>query len=156
MPEDWSSWLSDAFDQGQLAALRDVRVELGPTKSSSLGELMYAWKLHIDKLIGDTLRFSGDRSLWGAHDYVAALVIRDSIETGLGLLGADHRKLMGTSLTDTDSMFKEYTEEDRDGCTGRILGEEVTDRPWWWGRIPRQGPVRREIETHYGHRADPR
>ncbi|MGB3438435.1 MAG: hypothetical protein WBA97_06735 [Actinophytocola sp.] len=147
--------MSDVLDCGQLAALSEARVDLSMTRTSSLGELIYAWKLHITKLVGDMLRSSEDRTLWGAHDYVAALVLRDSIEAGMDLLGVEDRKIARVLLNDIDSLFKGYTEEDHDGCTSRIIGKESVGLSWWWGRIPRQGPVRREIEVQYRHYAGP-
>jgi hypothetical protein len=150
LAEDWREWLHEYLDRGQLAILDNVGVELDPAKSTALGEMIYAWKIHVTKLIADLSARSDDRSLWGAHDYVAALVIRDAVESGLARLDPSTRGAVLRPLLEIDSIFTDYTEHDGDGCAGRIIDKETTGRSWWWQRIPRRGPVRDEIEMYYG------
>ncbi|MFD6987168.1 hypothetical protein ACFWAX_41990, partial [Streptomyces sp. NPDC059956] len=93
---------------------------------------------------------SSDRSVWGAHDLIAALTLRDLIQDGMGALDVELRSRFGSLLSEIDENFISFTEQD-----DQLRIEKVDDRPdgergWWWKRIPVTGPAREEVIQYSG------
>ena len=110
-----------------------------------------AWWEHVSKLEGDLTAPTDDRSICGAHDFVATLVVRDLAADGLPRIAPDLRAPAELALHEVDQRFLSYTEPDDDGCTERIDGRVDPHRGWWWRRIPKSGPIHEEIRQYYGH-----
>jgi hypothetical protein len=87
-----------------------------------------------------------DRSVWGAHDLIAADSLRDFIARGLELVSEKESSNFIAALGEVDSRFLSYTEVDELGALLRLAGDEPKARGWWWVRIPRSGPIRRELD----------
>jgi hypothetical protein len=82
---------------------------------------------------------------------LAALIIRDKLAEGLSRIDLELGQAVALAVAEADLIFEGYTEPDTDGCAYRIDGRSREPDAWWWKRIPKMGPVRDEIERHYGH-----
>lgn len=119
-------------------------VPLNEEISYTLGELIDGWRVHVHRLVAE-IDFSADRGTWGAHDYIAALHIRDAAERGITALPDEIRTEPMNQLLAIDSNFAEHTEPDDIGQLGTFMSPESINDGWWWRRLPPAGPVRREI-----------
>lgn len=143
-------WLRQWVDEGDGARLNAVTVALSPSRSIGLADAVVAWREHVTKIERDLDATPDDRSVWGAHDLVAALVIRDVVAEGTATLDAALLARIEPAVADVDAAFRRITEPDDDGRVAKADGRDVPGRGWWWGRIPRRGPVREELQAYYG------
>ncbi|MFV2013691.1 MULTISPECIES: hypothetical protein [unclassified Micromonospora] len=153
MGEDTAKWLRERLSEADIAQLNETVVSASPGRDIGLVDLVGAWREHLSKLEADLLAPSDDRSIWGAHDYVAALVIRDLIAQGVALLSLDLRPRIEPAVAELDQRFIKFTEPDLEGYAERIDGRVKPDREGWWYRIPKSGPVREEMLLYYGRSA---
>ncbi|WP_157756682.1 hypothetical protein [Plantactinospora sp. KBS50] len=153
MGEDAAKWLREHLSEADIARLNETVVSASPGRDIGLADLVGAWREHLSKLESDLLAPSDDRSIWGAHDYVAALVIRDLVAQGLALLSFDMRPRTERAVAELDQWFMNFTEPDPEGYAERIDGRVKPDREGWWYRIPKSGPVRDEMVLCYGRSA---
>jgi hypothetical protein len=144
-------WLRQWVDEGDGPRLDAVTVALSPSRSIGLADAVVAWREHVAKIDRDLTASADDRSVWGAHDFVAALVMRDVVAEGTAMVDPDLRTRIEPAIADVDAGFRRITEPDDDGCLAKVDGRDVPGRGWWWGRIPQRGPVREELQTYYGH-----
>jgi hypothetical protein len=87
-----------------------------------------------------------DRSVWGAHDLIAADSLRDFIARGLESIPEGESRNFLIALDEADSRFLSYTEVDELGALPRLDNDESKVRGWWWTRIPCSGPIRRDLD----------
>lgn len=123
----------------------------GGTSRSSRGsfrELATAWTQHVQRLVSEQDKDIAESSVWGIHDYIAALYIRDRVsvarESGQEIIS--EKDMSQLDLVDRD--FTVYTELDHGSLLTKIEPVEPDDSAWWWRRIPRKGPVRQELATY--------
>lgn len=109
----------------------------------SLGELADGWSAHVRRIIDEFDARQEDRTTWGAHDYVAALHLRDAIERGLQMLDESSRAAALDQVAATDQEFSDQTEDDQGTLLSAFLGS--SGDAWWWQRIPVRGPIRSEV-----------
>lgn len=120
----------------------EVQVYFGPGPQSLL-DLIDAWAGRVLKLLADTAPDvdAGGGATWTIHDLVGALYLRDAIERGLQDL---LRRTAGTAVMATvmaiDELFNTFTLDDVHGVI-HLVDAEAPDSPWWWGRVPMNGPV---------------
>ncbi|MFV2111357.1 hypothetical protein ACFHW0_03320 [Micromonospora sp. LOL_025] len=153
MGKDAAKWLRERLSAADIVRLNETVVFASPDRGIGLVDLVEAWREHLSKLEADLLAPSDDRSIWGAHDYVAALVIRDLIAQGVARLGRDRRPRIEPALAALDQRFMNFTEPDMEGYAERVDGRVEPKREWWWSRIPKSGPVREEMLLYYGRSA---
>lgn len=153
MGDDAATWLRVRLGEADVTRINGVVVPASPDRSLGLADLVGAWREHLLKFESDLLVAADDRSTWGAHDYVAALVIRDLIAQGVALVSLDLRSRIERAVAELDQRFTNFSEPDPEGYTERIDGRSKPDRGWWWHRIPKNGPVREEILAYYGRSA---
>jgi hypothetical protein len=128
----------------RLTDLVDVTSEFGGGGSAL--ELVDAWaahvlRLHREHLIPD----SPGRDLWGIFDYVAALIIRDALETCLEPSAGPPPP----SVEVADELFRTMTSADVRGhlrAQAATLGSKVFGDGWWWQRFPDSGEPPRELD----------
>ncbi|WP_134765113.1 hypothetical protein [Nocardioides sp. 1609] len=125
-----------------------VSVALNPYVSLSMGELLDGWRSHVRRLSVELDAETSDRATWGAHDYAAALHIREAFERGLALLQAQDRADAKREVADSDQYLQTRTEPDVGGLLNELLSAEATSDSWWWHRVPKRGPVRDELESY--------
>ncbi|WP_190816524.1 hypothetical protein [Saccharopolyspora pogona] len=143
-----SNFTADDIDQ-----LSATMVDVAPSRSVALAELIEAWRRHVDKIDSDRARSADDRSVWVAHDLVAALSLRDFVQKGRDLLDSVLRDKVDRHLDQVDSRFLDITEEDARNLVGVVAERDVTTKGWWWHRIPDSGPMREDIK-HYAAAAE--
>lgn len=124
---------------------------MSPSRSIGVADAAHAWWKHVSKFEADLTASPDDRSIWGAHDFVAALVIRDAVDEGISRLESDLVRIIKPAISDADQRFLDFTEVDADGSIEKIEGRSAQGRGWWWARIPKRGPIRDEIQRYYGH-----
>ncbi|WP_405055943.1 hypothetical protein OG474_24740 [Kribbella sp. NBC_01505] len=130
--------------------LRAVTVEVAEGRSLDLVELLKAWMVHVAKIESDMSLPSSDRSVWGAHDFIAALYLRDFLGVGLSDLDEDLRARIESAVVEVDHRFSSYTEPDSSRVLQRVDRRKQPDPGWWWRRIPRSGPARDELMLYGG------
>lgn len=149
-------WLAEQLAGDDIRQLNEVTVAISPSRTLGLADAVRAWWEHVSKLEHDVLLPRDDPSIWGAHDFIAALVIRDVVAAGIARLSMDLKNKLQPAVASTDQRFLDYTEADSDGCIEKIDGRPNSHRGWWWQRAPKTGPIQDEIRLNYGHRAQAR
>lgn len=147
---DALEWFDTKFSEREKLQLGESVVEVSGDESSSAGELILSWYAHIAKLVADVSRSPEERFVWGVHDFVAALYARNAAQRAMSSLETDIRGHAEEVVFEIDDMFREFTEPDIMGCIERVEGASDPSRRWWWRRMPKEGPVRAELEEHYG------
>jgi len=79
---------------------------------------------------------------WGAHDLIGALHARDRIQRAIRAAGANSEAVATVAVA--DELFRMFTVVDEDGLLSEA-GMPTPSEPWYWRRIPRNGPVPREL-----------
>lgn len=125
--------------------LSEVIVALPYDRTTTLAELVDGWAKHVERLRAEQDRSFDDPDVWGAHDYIAALYLRDFIIAGLDQSPADVRSSALGLVRSADEAFRSFTEPDLRGVVSRFSGEPHPDEIWWWKRLPISGPVREEL-----------
>jgi hypothetical protein len=82
--------------------------------------------------------------VWGAHDWIAALYIRDRVQHAVDSRPA-HDDVPATVQV-TDELFRSFTTPDERHLLQR-LADDSPREPWWWGRIPKSGPVASDLSA---------
>ncbi|MFE2698485.1 hypothetical protein ACFXKI_54825 [Streptomyces mirabilis] len=144
------SWISERLSIDDLDELERVTVQISSQRNITLTHLLASWKAHVEKLESDLSLPSSDRSVWGAHDLIAALIIRDSIQDGIGALDVTLRSRFGSLLSEIDKRFISFTEPDALLLIEKVDARPKSEREWWWKRIPAAGPTREELILYSG------
>ena len=143
-----------SLSQDDLVALESIVVPWSASRGRSLAQLLGLWLRHVDRFEADA---ELDPSEWNrpnvltAYDYVAALVLRDALESGLGLSADTAARVPGlVCLATIDARFRQMTRDDNPGLG--LLGSLVAPLAnasigdgWWWSRVPAGGPVLAEL-----------
>ncbi len=146
-PQEWLDGLVGASEK---AELRQARVQVSDSRELDLYTLIAGWYQHVRKMRADLPLPDEDRSVWGVHDLLAALSLRDFVERGTGQLEAGLAETAGRATGIADEEFLAYTEKD-DSRIMEIVDDSITvGSEWWWERVPVSGPIRREIDAIRG------
>ncbi len=151
MSVSWADWSGQWLGSTDAEALDRSQVLLAPGHALGVAAVLRAWWEHVSKLMADLSVPSSDRGVWGAHDYLAALIMRGRLAEGISQMDPEVARSVAPAVAEIDRDFEGYCELDADGCVARIDGRSHSDQAWWWERIPKAGPVRDEIEQYYGH-----
>lgn len=139
-------WLGRHLGVAEAAHLERTAVSVAPTRSLDLVTLLLGWYEHVARMERELELPDSDRSVWGAHDLIAADSLRDFIAHGLELVPEGESRNFLIALNEADSRFLSFTEDDKRGIVLRLNGDESQTRGWWWTRIPCSGPVRRDLD----------
>jgi hypothetical protein len=140
------SYMTDSLGPDEIAQLESVTVLVAPDKRSDLRTLVGAWERHVDKIERDLDLPDSDRSVWGVHDLVAALSLRGFVQQGVDALANGLLEPARAALAAIDERFKSFTLEDPEGSIRMVDGRPALPEQWWWHRIPKRGPARRELD----------
>jgi hypothetical protein len=143
-------WLTERLSPEDISCLRTVDVCASEQHGFDLVNLLRGWKRHVDKIEHDLPLPSSDRSVWGAHDLVAAVSLRSFLQEGLDELEPELRRRVERVMGEVDERFQSYTEVDEFGLLEQIDGRSNPSRGWWWRRIPKTGPAREELNLYGG------
>ncbi|GIH01964.1 hypothetical protein Rhe02_00310 [Rhizocola hellebori] len=145
--EGYPFGLSDDLTEADTATMEATPVDLGHGRSRSVADLVVSWAGHVNRLHAEQyLRPGEDNEAWTAHDYVAALIIRDFVERALRLLPRTAEDHAFTAVTKHDELLRSFTEPDATGVLQRFAPDEW-NAGWWWQRLPQSGPVRQELDA---------
>lgn len=128
--------------------LASVLVPIGEREISGL-DLVDSWAYEVLRLYRESFG-SETRESWIPDDFVAALYTRDRLETVLRGLG-DEREL--PSVLAVDELFRSFTVADPARVLNEWDSDELPSEPWWWQRIPKQGPIAKELSKFAAGRA---
>jgi hypothetical protein len=147
---DSEIWLAENFLVKDVRYLRDVVVDVTVDNGIDLADLICAWKGHVEKIERDIPLPGSDRTVWGAHDLVAAVNLRSFLQEGLEELDPEIRQRVEHVVDQVDQRFISYTEIDEFGLLEKLDDRSNSNRGWWWRRIPKTGPVREDIDLFGG------
>ena len=153
--DDNFEWLTPLLAAADISSLDQIAVSVAPEKDLGLITLLAGWREHVARIEGEVVLPDTDEALWGVWDYAAALTLRSFIARGLKL--AEMTSVVGyrRALDMIDDRFRRITEEDVSGFMRRVDRAEASNADryeppsvdeWWWDRVLRIGPIRREIE----------
>jgi hypothetical protein len=124
--------------------VRQHLVQLPYGRTKTLGELIDGWSQHVERFYRElSVTPSAEMDVWGVHDYIGALHIRDLIAEGIAQLSSDNAAIADRLTDVADQVFRSFTRSDSDGFILDIAGVERADS-WWWYLIPKSGPVLEE------------
>lgn len=152
MINDSNEWLAENFSAEDVDRLRNIAVDVAVERSIDLADLLCGWAGHVEKIERDMPLPSSDRSVWGAHDLIAAYAIREFLQSGLGELDGDFRARVELVVSASDEKLRSFTEPDLNSCIEKMTGRVDANRGWWWRKIPIGGPVREEAMEFCGLR----
>lgn len=132
-----------------MATFDYMQIQLRPGLTRTLEELLEGWERHVLRLSSEMSERMTETT-WGAHDYFAALHLRDVIEDGRFQLDHHADEELSLRLGLSEETFLAFTEVDHNDSVVRFGEQSVAphDR-WWWRRIPRAGLVRSELDAWY-------
>ncbi|MFJ6213883.1 hypothetical protein ACIQGZ_11210 [Streptomyces sp. NPDC092296] len=139
-------WLGRHLGVAEADQLDGTVVSVAPARSLGLVTLLIGWYEHVTRMEREIELPDSDRSVWGAHDLIAADILRDFLARGLESLSGGESRNFLNALNEADSRFLSYTEVDELGVLLRLDDDGPEVRGWWWTRIPRSGPIRRDLD----------
>ncbi|MEU6402207.1 hypothetical protein [Streptomyces sp. NPDC046985] len=139
-------WLNRHLGVAEADQLDRTVVSVAPGRSLGLVALLLGWYEHVTRMEKELDLPDSDRSVWGAHDLIAADSLRDFIARGLESIPEGGSRNYLVALDEADSRFLSYAEFDELGALLRLDGGESKVRGWWWTRIPCSGPIRRDLD----------
>lgn len=134
-----------------MGTLDEIYVNISNETSLSLRQLLDGWSNHVGRIASE-MRRPVSRETWGAHDYFAALHLRDFIALGRSELGSADAAEVDYHLLSADMKLRDITEDDTEALVLRFaaLSEAEGREEWWWHRIPVAGLVRLELNDWRG------
>ncbi|MEU0254732.1 hypothetical protein ABZ299_19965 [Streptomyces sp. NPDC006184] len=126
--------------------LEGVSVRVAPERALGLVELLESWRNQVLRIEAEVGLPDSDRTVWGVYDLIAALALRSFVFRGMKNIDLNFLEGFRLALDDADSRFMQFTEIDESGIVRRLDGGERSNGEWWWDRVPRVGPIRRDIE----------
>jgi hypothetical protein len=128
------------------STLDTVLVELSYGRRKTLREIIVGWRQHVERLVAEQGKsLKQDRDVWGAHDFLAALFLRDVVERGLHQSPSEVLGEAQALVRHADHSFVDFTVDDIENVVARFSGEDHDKAAWWWRRIPRVGPAREDL-----------
>ncbi len=134
------------FTPAELDTIAAHPVAMGEGTSDAI-DLAVAWDLHVRKIDADRALPWDDHTVWTEHDLAAALFMRDFVQNALDALPPPVRSRVESVVAGVDEHFRSFTTDDPDRKMSRIAHVEVSTRPWWWRRIPVDGPIAQDLAT---------
>lgn len=111
-----------------------------------------AWHTHVLELERATT--AGDEHPWTAHDFLAALTVRDHLQSALRLLPVTLREHMAELTGPVDDRYRACTVADTAKVVPIAAGFDIGDRGWWWFRVPDGGEIGATLAA-LANRTDP-
>jgi hypothetical protein len=84
--------------------------------------------------------------VWGAHDLLAALSMRNFVQRGLDMMDDGLAANVKPLLLKLDEKFVSFTEEDEMALIDKVDDLSSDSDHWWRRRIPVRGPIRRDLD----------
>ncbi len=125
--------------------LNDAIPQQGGQDPDRTAEAILAWSQHVKRLVEDSRGYAR-RDSWGAHDFVAALFLRDLVASMVGTASGGQRDEMSARVRVADAEFLSFTEMDDTRMVQRFADETIEHREWWWNGRPSAGSIRLELD----------
>jgi hypothetical protein len=122
--------------------LSTTPVKLPDGQDASLLELVDNWAECVLRLEEKAQPAAPASDLAGIKEFVAGLLVRDRLEQALAAntAGSSAPALVRA----VDALYSAYTLRDDHKVLAK-LDEAAPTEPWWWGRIPAEGPLAAEF-----------
>src|SRR5260370_7970432 len=134
----WASRMNEMEDRESLE-LVTVAMPYGRTKT--LAELVNGWDEHVKRLRAEEHRSSEDPSVWGAHDYLAALHLRDLVIAGADQSPSEIREVALRLVASVDEAFRAFTEPDSVGVVDGSSADQHSESQSCCKHLPNSVPV---------------
>jgi hypothetical protein len=128
----------------RLSELQGQVHETGHGRTVVVLDLIDSWAGHVLRLFRESTGQVPDS--WGAHDYIAALYVRDRLGNALKRMTNEIHRDDPFSVQTIDSLFVSFTSADVEHQLRRFQ-DELPGDPWWWQRIPTTGPVATQLRA---------
>lgn len=136
------------LEEADADRFRSITVDIGYGRSRTFYDLVMAWNHHVERLRKEAGKQEDDaRFTWNEHDYVAALFLRDNLESGLRTSEDDRAR---KAVDKVDASFRSFTGEGPAELLPRLADVSPDNRGWWWRRVPLTGPVARDLDRYPG------
>ncbi len=135
------------FSGEELAEIAEHKPTAGDDKPDAI-DYARAWELHVEKIDNDRALPWTDHSVWTEHDFAGALFQRDFLDTALARLGAVVADKLRPYIEKADERFRSFTMDDSGERMARVAGVGVSNRGWWWYRVPSSGPIAEDLARY--------
>jgi hypothetical protein len=141
--EPWS-----LFSPDEIAAIESRAISFGRDETVDALRFAAGWATRVAKFDADRSLAWTDRTVWNEHDLAGSLHQRDFLERAMSQLPIALGERLAAWVAEVDERFRSYTVDDPDEKMAKIADVDLTDRPWWWRRVPIDGPITQDL-TNY-------
>ncbi len=120
----------------------------GDGRRPNAARLAAGWAARVAKFDADRALDWTDRTVWNEHDLAGSLHQRDFLQRALDELPPLLQERLAAWVSGVDDHFRAYTVDDPDGKMAKIADVDLTGRPWWWRRIPVDGPIVQDLRNY--------
>jgi hypothetical protein len=138
------------FTDAEIAEIAAHAVPFTDERKLDAIDLSIAWESRVRKIDLDRTLPWSDRSVWNEHDLAGTLFIRDFLQDALDQLPPSLRERLERWVEEADDRFRSYTVDDPAGRMAVIADVDLTERPWWWHRVPASGPIVEDLTRYSG------
>jgi hypothetical protein len=136
----------EGFSDAELSDIKSQPYQVG-RRSFTVLELLAAWAAHVEKIDKDRTKSSSDPKVWGAYDLLAAMSMRSSLEKSMSQMHDSIRAKISALTAEIDKQFVSITQPDEKHLVAEFEEADLSNRPWWWHRIPDSGPILDELSN---------
>ncbi|MEU4239330.1 hypothetical protein [Actinoplanes sp. NPDC026619] len=140
--------LSAQLGEAEIMAIEAHPVRLSDATSVDAIDLAIGWAARVEKFDADRALPWSDRTVWNEHDLAGALFARDFLQTALDGLPVSARDRLAGWIAVADERFRSYTVDDPDQKMAKIADVDLNGRPWWWRRVPVDGPIVQDLANY--------
>jgi predicted TIM-barrel fold metal-dependent hydrolase len=141
--EPWS-----LFGPDEIAEIESGAIPFGSDRTVDALQFAAGWAARVAKLDADRSLDWTDHTVWNEHDLAGSLHQRDFLQRALDELPAPLRERLAAWVSRADDRFRAYTVEDPDRKMAKIAEIDLDGRPWWWRRVPADGPIVRDLQNY--------
>ena len=141
--EPWS-----LFGPAETAAIEAHAIPFGSDEVVDALRFAGGWASRVAKFDADRSLPWTDRTVWNEHDLAGSLHQRDFLERAMSQLPTVLRERLAAWVAEVDERFRSYTVDDPDEKMAKIADVDLTGRPWWWRRVPIDGPITRDLANY--------
>jgi hypothetical protein len=141
--EPWS-----LFRPVEIATIESHAIPFGSDETVDALRFAAGWATRVAKFDADRSLAWTDRTVWNEHDLAGSLHQRDFLDRAMSQLPVELRERLAVWVAAVDERFRSYTVDDPDGKMAKIAEVDLAGRPWWWRRVPVDGPIRRDLANY--------
>jgi len=141
--EPWS-----LFGPDEIAAIESRAIPFGSDETVDALRFAAGWATRVAKFDADRSLAWTDRTVWNEHDLAGSLHQRDFLERAMGQLPGGLRERLAAWVAGVDERFRSYTVDDPDAKMAKIADVDLAGRPWWWRRVPIDGPITQDLANY--------